>query len=342
MRRAGKAAFVIEPRPYPFVSSEVETRSPFNVPRLHSGRAALLAFMAKPLPRQAILVVNAKSRQGAAAFEEARERLIAAGVELIDARAVKDPEKMDREVGSAVKRAPMVIVGGGDGSLSEAVDQFLGKDTVFAILPLGTANSFARSLGIPLDLEGAVNVIAGGERRRIDLGAVDGDYFVNTASIGLSPMIAESVPPRLKRYLGRIGYLLWALRCAFEFQPFRLRIEEGGTRHALWSTEVRIANGGHFGGVELVEAAELDSGEIVIEAVAGRSLFRLAWSWLAAVLRLSRSKSETVKFRGREFRISTRPRQWVSIDGELSKRTPVIVRVARGAVEVAAPVEAQT
>ncbi|MFP5329826.1 MAG: diacylglycerol/lipid kinase family protein [Alphaproteobacteria bacterium] len=289
------------------------------------------------LPKQAILVVNAASRSGADAFEEARRRLVEAGIDLIDARAVTDPEAMDEEVKSAVERAPMVIVGGGDGTLSEAVDQFLGTETIFAILPLGTANSFARSLGIPLDLDGAVAAIANGERRRIDLGAVDGDYFVNTASIGLSPMIAESVPPKLKRYLGRFGYLLWAVRCAFEFQPFRVRIEEGDKRHAFWSTEVRIANGGHFGGVELVENAQLDSGQIVIEAVSGRSLFRLAWSWLAAVLRLSRNKGETVEFRGREFRISTRPRHWVAIDGELSKRTPVTVRVARGAVEVAAP-----
>lgn len=291
----------------------------------------------KELPRQAILVVNTASRRGAEAFEEARDKLDAAGIALIDARAVEDPEAMDREVRAAVERAPMVIVGGGDGSLSEAVDLFLGTGTVFAILPLGTANSFARSLGIPLDLDGAVEVIARGERRRIDIGAVDGDYFVNTASIGLSPMIAESVPPAFKRYLGRLGYLAWAIRCAFEFQPFRLTIEDGDKQRRLWSTEVRIANGGHFGGIELVEGAELDSGEIVIEAVTGRSLLRLAWNWLAAVLRLSRRKAETVEFRGREFRIGTRPRQWVSIDGELSKRTPVTVRVERRAVDVAAP-----
>ena len=291
----------------------------------------------KELPRQAILVVNTASRRGAEAFEEAREKLDAAGIALIDARAVEHPERMDQEVRAAVERAPMVIVGGGDGSLSEAVDLFLGTGTVFAILPLGTANSFARSLGIPLDLHGAVEVIARGERRRIDVGAVDGDYFVNTASIGLSPMIAESVPPAFKRYLGRLGYLAWAIRCAFEFQPFRLTIEDGNKTRRLWSTEVRIANGGHFGGIELVEGAELDSGEIVIEAVTGRSLLRLAWNWLAAVLRLSRRKAETVEFRGREFRIGTRPRQWVSIDGELSKRTPVTVRVERRAVDVAAP-----
>ena len=289
------------------------------------------------LPKQAILIVNAASRTGADSFEAARDALVAAGVELIDAKAIDNPDALEAEVVAAIERAPMVIVGGGDGTLSSAVDHFLGKATVFAILPVGTANSFARALGIPLELERAVEVIAGGMRRRIDLGEIDGDYFVNTASIGLSPMVAETVPNGLKRWLGRVGYLAWAVRCAFEFQPFRLTIGDGSREHRLWSTEVRIANGGHFGGVELVETAELDSGEIVVEAVTGRSLLRLAWSWFAAVLRLPRGKSDTREFRGREFRISTRPRLYVSIDGELSKRTPISIRVARGAVEVAAP-----
>ena len=115
----------------------------------------------------------------------------------------------------------MVIVGGGDGSLSSNVDFFMGKDTVFAILPLGTANSFAGTLCIPKDIDSAIDVIANGERKRIDLGCIDGDYFVNAAAIGLSPMIAETVPHKLKRYLGMVGYLVWALWCAVRFRPFR-------------------------------------------------------------------------------------------------------------------------
>ena len=292
-----------------------------------------------PLPKRAVLIVNARSRQGEELFARARDLLVTRGVELVEAHAVRDPDRLQGHIHDAIRHAPMVIVGGGDGTLSSTVDDFLASETIFAVLPLGTANSFARAMGIPLDLEGAVDVIAGGVRKRIDLGEIDGDYFVNTASIGLSPMVAQSVPPKLKRILGRFGYLVWAARCASEFQPFLLKIEQDGKKRRMWSTEVRIANGGHFGGVELVETAELDSGDIVIEAVAGRSLLRLAWSWFAAVLRLSRSKAETAEFRGREFRISTRPRQYVSIDGELSKRTPIHVRVARGAVLVAAPRE---
>lgn len=291
------------------------------------------------LPKRAILIVNAASRAGAENFEAAREQLIAAGVELIEAKAVEDPETLEAEVKSAVSRAPMVIVGGGDGTLSSAIDHFFGTDTVFGLLPLGTANSFARALGVPLSLPEAIQVIGEGRCRRIDLGEIDGDYFANTASIGLSPMIAQSVPRRLKKYLGRLAYLVWGLRCAFHFQPFRLHITEDGQIHRLWSTEVRIANGSHFGGVELVETAELDSGEIVIEAVTGKSLMRLALSWFAAVIRLNWGKLNTVEFRGPEFRIRTWPRLWVSVDGEITRRSPIMVRIARGAVLVAAPLE---
>src|SRR5687768_9586901 len=100
------------------------------------------------LPKRAILVVNAKSRQGADAFEEACRLLSEAGIKLIEAHAVKNPKQMGTKVKAAIAKAPMVIIGGGDGTLSETVDYFLGSDTVFAILPLGTANSFARTMAI--------------------------------------------------------------------------------------------------------------------------------------------------------------------------------------------------
>ena len=292
----------------------------------------------KPLPKQAILVVNAMSRRGADAFEEVRDKLVAAGVDLLEAHAVDEPDQMDKIIAQAIERAPMVIVGGGDGSLSSNVDFFMGKDTVFAIVPLGTANSFAGTLCIPKDIDSAIDVIANGERKRIDLGSIDGDYFVNAAAIGLSPMIAETVPHKLKRYLGMVGYLIWAVRCALRFRPFRMTVEhEDGTIDKVWATEARIANGTHHGGVELVESQEIDSGEIVIQAVTGTSVFGLAWSWFATLLKLKSRHGTTCEFRGRKMILKTRPRLKISIDGELAAKTPVTVSVARGAIEVAAP-----
>ena len=290
------------------------------------------------LPKQAVLVVNAMSRNGADAYERARTMLEERGIALLAAYAITDPEQMRPTVLAALEAgAPMIIVGGGDGSLSSTIDDFLGRETVFALLPLGTANSFAKTLGIGTDLESAIETIATGKKLKIDLGAIDGDYFANAAALGLSPMIAETVPHGLKRTLGMFGYGLWAVRCAFQFRPFRLHVHDGTRLHKTWATEARIANGTHHGGIELVESADLQSGEIVIQAVTGRSLFGLAWSWFATLFKL-RSRMQTVsEYRGRDLTIKTRPRQKISIDGELSARTPVRVTVARAAVWVAAP-----
>ena len=289
------------------------------------------------LPKQAILIVNAASRSGADAFKAAREKLTAAGIELLDAKAVKDPKRMAGAVKQAIKRAPMVIIGGGDGSLSSNVDYFLGTDTVFAALPLGTANSFARTMGIPLDLDGAVEVIAKGEKRAIDLGCINGDYFLNAAALGLAPKVAESVPHGLKRTLGRVGYLLWAGWSAANFNAFRLKVEDGRRTQRLWATEVRIANGRYHGGLELIESADVESGEIVVQAVRGRSVLRLGWSYFASALKLG-SRHQTVReFRAKKLKLTTHPRMQVSIDGEVAAETPLEVSAVPNAVTIAAP-----
>lgn len=292
----------------------------------------------KSLPRQAALVVNAHSRKGEAMFEKAKAALEAAGVTLVAAHAVKDPDQMNATVRRAIADgAPMVIVGGGDGSMSGTVDEFVGKDCVFGVLPLGTANSFARTLGLPLDLDGAVAIFATGKRRRIDLGMIDDDYFVNAASLGLSPMIGDTVPHKLKRYLGRIGYLLWAVKCSIGFRAFRLTIDDGSGERRMWATEVRILNGPYHGGVELSDDATVDSGELVVQAVVGRSHARLAWDWYAKFFKLRDRNAHTEEFRGSSIRIEASPGQRISIDGEVLAKTPVTAKVARRAIEVAAP-----
>ena len=117
---------------------------------------------------------------------------------------------------------------------------------------------------MPLDLDGAVDVIANGEPRKVDVGCINGDYFLNAAAMGLAPKVAESVPHGLKRTLGRLGYLVWAGWSAASFRAFRVKLEGGKRTRRMWATEVRIANGRYHGGIELIENADLKSGEIVV------------------------------------------------------------------------------
>lgn len=288
--------------------------------------------------KSAALIVNAMSRTGEAMFEQARDAMRGLPYP-VDAHAVHDPEELDGMMAAILAKKPdLVVLGGGDGTISGLVDHLVGRGVVLGVLPLGTANSFARTLGIPLDVEGAVEVLRSGEPKRIDLGMIDHDYFANCAAIGLSPQIAETVPHKLKRWFGRAGYLAWAAVQYARFQPFTLIVTDGGRERRVRTVEVRISNGSFHGGTELIEEASLDSGEIVIQAVTGRVKRRLLTNWGANILRLESRKKGTVSFRGKALEVRTDPPLPISIDGEVLAKTPVTAKVAAGVIYVMAPV----
>jgi YegS/Rv2252/BmrU family lipid kinase len=290
-----------------------------------------------PEIKSAALIVNAKSRSGRVLFRKAVEK----GKTLpfpIKSYAVRNPALLEDAVRKALKDHPdIVILGGGDGTISGLVDLLVGKGVKLGILPLGTANSFARTLGIPLDIDGAMDVIAAGHSRQIDLGMIDDDYFANCAAIGIAPMIAETVPHSLKAWAGRFGYLLWAVWQFFHFKPFTLILEHDGVETRIEAVEVRVSNGPYHGGTLMVDDATPDSGEIIVQAVTGRVKSRLAWNWFASLLRLKSRKGTVQEFKGRTMKIKTEPPLAISIDGEVLAKTPVTARVAAGVIEVAAP-----
>lgn len=290
-----------------------------------------------PAIKSAAMIVNAQSRRGQETFEQAC-KLLSGLPYTVDSHAVHDPAKLDDTVRAVLAKKPdLLILGGGDGTISGLVDYLVGTDTILGVLPLGTANSFCRTLGIPLDLPGAIEVIRTGEPRRIDLGMIDDDYFANCAAMGISPKIAETVPHNLKKYLGRFGYLGWAAWQFFKFRPFTLIIGEGAGQRRLRVVEVRISNGPYHGGTELVDAASVDSGEIVVQAVTGHLRRRLIKNWAAAFVRHSARHDNTIDFRGRAIRVATEPPLPISIDGEVLARTPVTARVAPGVIRVMVP-----
>ncbi len=287
--------------------------------------------------KSAALVVNAKSRKGQALFKRACSAMSGLPYD-VDAHAVEDPDKLEETVLKALAKKPdLLILGGGDGTISGLVDLMVGHDVILGVLPLGTANSFARTLGIPLTIEGAVEVIRTGAPRRIDLGMIDGDYFANCAAMGISPKIAETVPHGLKKILGRVGYLGWAAYQFMRFRPFTLIVGEGDDAVRMRVVEVRISNGPYHGGTELVDAAAVDSGEIVVQAVMGKMKRRLVQNWVASVFRHESRHEEVRDFRGKSIRVDTIPRLPISIDGEVLAKTPVTAKIAAGIIRVMAP-----
>ena len=287
--------------------------------------------------KSAAMIVNAQSRKGQDLFDQACAAM--KGLPFpVDAHAVQDPKDLDATIDAALARKPnLMILGGGDGTVSGLVDKLVSTNVALAVLPLGTANSFARTLNVPLDIDGAIGVIAGGHFKRIDLGMIDDDYFANGAAIGIAPQIAQNIPHNLKKYLGRAGYLGWAAWEFLRFKPFTLIVGEGLTERRIAAVEVRISNGPYHGGTEVNDKAAVDNGLIVVQAVTGHVKRRLVKNWAASVLRLDARHETTEEFIGTSLRIRTEPPLPISIDGEVLATTPATARIAAGIIEVMVP-----
>jgi len=285
-----------------------------------------------------VLVVNTRSRRGAHAYQAAVELLAAQGITLDAAYPVRDPGRLQEVVRESIEAGHrLIIVGGGDGTLSSLVDALAYRDVVLGVLPIGTANSFARELGLPLSLKGAVEVIARGKVADIDLARVNQDYFVNTASLGLAISVARATPHALKKYLGRLGYLLVGSIKLLCYHSFRCRVISDGCRFDGEALQVLFANGRYYGGVLMAGNANPENRVILVQIVRGRRRRDLVRSWIAFRLRRSPDPATVTEFAVREATIETEPRQYVSIDGEIAAQTPIRLSVAPEALNVLVP-----
>jgi diacylglycerol kinase family enzyme len=181
-----------------------------------------------------VLVVNTRSRKGRRHYQGLPARLATAGVPVQATFPIDDPTRLHHTLTDALALAPdLLVFGGGDGSLTAAAGRLAHCDTALGVLPLGTTNNFARSLGLPLDLPGAIATLAAGKVADVDLARAGGDLFANMASIGLSVQVAQAASVPLKRLLGRGAYTLTALRHLPAHQPFKVTLTVDGGQRVL-------------------------------------------------------------------------------------------------------------
>ena len=171
-----------------------------------------------------VLVLNPESGSGDHA-PVIRTRAAARGIDVRETEVMGDAWRLARDAAS--RGVSLVAVAGGDGTVNEVVRGIhdagaLGATTV-AVIPAGTANLVARSLGID-DVDHAFELLDRGERRRIDVGFADGRPFVNTCLAGLSAEANAATPDRLKRRLGVFAYLVTTLRLFPEYEGSSLRV----------------------------------------------------------------------------------------------------------------------
>jgi YegS/Rv2252/BmrU family lipid kinase len=288
--------------------------------------------------RTAVLIVNTHSRQGEKFFFAAMDELARRGIWIAASYPVRDASRLRECVEEAISRGQsLVIVGGGDGTISSIVDYFAHKDLVLGVLPLGTGNSFARSLGIPMSLEGAVDVIANGKVADVDLGKVGDSCFANIATIGLSVDIGRSSPVGLKRSLGMLAGVVVAVPSIFSHRPFHCHITVDGEEHNIETHEVIVANGSFFGVTQLAQNASPDNGRLIVYAMDTPSNWHMLKLWIALLVGKPRAFSEARYFRGQDVAIETDAPQDVDVDGEILTETPAHFTMLPQALKVMVP-----
>ena len=285
--------------------------------------------------------MNPCARDGAEKSDRAAGLLRDLGLDLV-VEPTDDPSRFPELIGRHLGTIDRVVVGGGDGTLNAAVQVLVRASLPLGIIPLGTANNLARTLGIPFDLEAACAVSAGGSRRRIDLGWVNERYFCTTASLGLSVQITEELSPGAKRLWGPIAYVLTAFRVIRRAHPIHAVIEwESGTRHSR-TVQIVVGNGRYYGAaLAVAEDAAIDDARL--------DLYSLEvghwWELLKLAPSLKRgthgTRREVQALRATAFVVRTRKRVPIDLDGELGAETPARFRVVPRALEVLVPAKTE-
>jgi len=274
--------------------------------------------------------------------DKAAEALRKAGldveIELIDGGECEVRSRVAAERGD-----PLLIVGGGDGTVSAAASALVGTGTKLGILPLGTLNHFSRDLGIPADLDEAAKLIATGKERRVDVGEMNKRLFINNSAIGLYPLMVvdrDLQQSRLRRSK-RLAMVVASLRMLIRFNHHRLTLTVNDERSGRVDTPLLFVGNNDYR-IDMGAPGQrerIDDGQLCVLVMRKKT----RRSFLAASLRafIGRSRrDDMVRIEGVERLCVAvrRPRLIVSLDGEvISAEAPLDYKIRKKGLRVVAP-----
>lgn len=277
-------------------------------------------------PTETLLAINPKSRSGdldCSAIADTLRTLGPVHRYTLDGGADLN-DLIERHAG----RLARIVVGGGDGTLNSALGAIVESGLPLGVLPLGTANDFARSLELPLDPLDAARVILEGHIGAVDLGRVNGHYFLNAVGVGLGPRLSKELTAEKKARFGVLSYLATLLQTLKARRSFTVELDTGDRVHRTRCMQVTIANGIHYGGGMTIDAsARVDDGLLDAICVPSYSLWQLAFKLLAFRWGQFAGAREILRLHTPRLSLTTRRPMDASVDGEVLTRTPLSLEV---------------
>ncbi len=236
---------------------------------------------------------------------------------------------------------PLVVSVGGDDTVREIIRGILGTTTTLGILPGGTFNDLSASLGIPDDLDAAIQAIKQGEIRRMDLGQLDdGTIFCESLGIGFDTMAWQAMPrPERHGLMRYVAGALAGIQTLRQYSPRALSLGIDGMPRVLRAMEVIIANT-PFTGARMRVAPQASLFDGALDVCIVPAISKLRWC-LCIPFMFSGTYidhfPQVEYLQGREIRISARRRLPLRVDNAVTHRLPVTVRVLPGALPVVVP-----
>ncbi|WP_295808329.1 diacylglycerol kinase family protein [uncultured Nitratireductor sp.] len=237
----------------------------------------------------------------------------------------------------------MLLAGGGDGTISLAASLLAHSDKALAILPAGTMNLFARSLAIPQELRPAMEALAQGTVRKVDIADADGTYFVHQLSIGMHPKLIR-LRDRMA-FRSRLGKIAASVRAAFVtiFRPpkLELELEMSGSKLLATTSSLAITNNLYGEGQRLPFSDRPDGGQLGIYITHARTRAQILLFFLNMGIGRWRKNEQVEIHQATEATVrirSKRRRFKCAIDGELRPlQHETRIRLHPGALRVVAP-----
>jgi diacylglycerol kinase (ATP) len=228
----------------------------------------------------------------------------------------------------AAKRGVDVVAAvGGDGTVNEVVNGLDGYDVPLGVIPVGTANDFARQVGIPADADHAMDVILQRKPRRLDTASLNGRRFLNVSTAGIGAEATAETPPEIKESLGAIAYAISGMRKLAELRPQSARFSGDGFEYdgefLMFAVGLTRASGG---GTMVTPMASATDGLLdlcIVESMSRSEFARTA-------LRVKRGEhigQEGVQYaQVRSVTVEGREPIVVNVDGESSNATRLVYR----------------
>jgi diacylglycerol kinase (ATP) len=295
-------------------------------------------------PRKATLISNPKTGRYASRrrpVEELAAQLESLGVK-VDVRLTQGPgDATEIAARAAGNGSSDVIVAGGDGTINEAIQGLAGTKARLAIIPRGTGNVLAHELGLPLDDEQALKIVAQGKSRQIYLGlAIDEStnesrYFILMAGIGLDASVVKRVQPSLKKRIGKGAFWVSGLSHLATWNPRPFILEING--HNYTSTFAAIGKAARYGGdLAITPGARLDQPEFEVCIIDTRSRLRYLHLLSQAMRTGMPRDTPEVQFIN-TVSVRAHGDAHVQIDGELIGHLPMRFEIAPHSLQIIVP-----